>query len=112
MRNHAIGSRSAGFSESTTLAPTSGLGAPAGPRWPLRFDGRQGLIEAKMGGTTETYEAFFSVTARIGVRPLIVHAPPPAEEPPVVATKLVEPVRVETPPPPPTDRDGDGILDP
>jgi outer membrane protein OmpA-like peptidoglycan-associated protein len=89
-----------------------GVGAAfqVGPRWQLRLDARQGFIEGRMDDTARTYEAFASITARLGVRPAIVHAP--VEEPPV-EIRPVEPVVVEPPPPPPPkDSDGDGLVDP
>lgn len=78
-----------------------GVGAsfPMAGGWQLRFDARQGVMEAIDGGTTQTYEAHVSIGRRLGV-----------------ASTKREPARVEVvqatpvPPEPPRDSDGDGVL--
>jgi outer membrane protein OmpA-like peptidoglycan-associated protein len=70
-------------------------------RWQLRFDARQGIVEAMNGGTTQTYEGHMSIgavfgasrMARIETSPVVVVEPPPR------------------PPEPDKDTDGDGIPD-
>jgi OmpA-OmpF porin, OOP family len=81
-----------------------GLGASfqLGPRWQLRFDARQGVMEAIDGNTTLTYEASMSIGARIGV---------PSATPRTERVVVAEPP-VPEPPPAPRDSDNDGILDP
>jgi len=72
-----------------------GMSFPMGDVWRLRFDGRQGLMEAMDGTTTQTYEAHMSITARLGVKT----KPAPLPEVEIVTRPL--------PSPPPVDRDSD-----
>ena len=82
-----------------------GAGAtfPMDDRWLLRFDGRQGTMEGRDGKTTQTYDAFVSIGARLGVK----------SRP--VAQQRVEVVVVKPPPMklPAVDKDadGDGLMD-
>lgn len=81
----------------------AGVSFQLGPKWQMRFDARQGVMPAINDDRTFTYEAHFSIGARIGVKDMPV--------------KRVE--VVEAPPPPPPqpklsethDSDGDGLPD-
>jgi hypothetical protein len=104
-------------------------------RWLLRFDGRQGIMESTVvGKTTQTYEAYVSIGARLGVTPKqtpretveVVTAPPiklPAVDRDADSDGLPDaidgcPNQPETVNGvddqdgcPETDRDGDGLVD-
>lgn len=79
----------------------AGLSFQLGPKWQMRFDARQGTMPAIDGNRTFTYEAHFSIGARLGVKNTPV--------------KRVEVVKTPPPPPPKLsethDSDGDSLPD-
>jgi outer membrane protein OmpA-like peptidoglycan-associated protein len=78
----------------------AGVSFQLGPKWQMRFDARQGLMPAVNDDRTFTYEAHFSIGARLGVKA----TPAPIKRVAVVATPT-EPIRSDR------DTDGDALPD-